>query len=254
MGTCRITRWVAWDRDCDRDGMVEEGGRGYLDALVLVGPRNSFLTACTPPPAPTRPTTHRPTPSNPPHQIVKICRSVLPVTDYYDGDNFFTTQPPPTNGTNDASSSSAAAAISSSSSSAAAASSSSSNGAGELAQRVATPLLLALAVVEISDVVFAVDSIPAVFGVTLDPFIVYSSNMFAILSLRSLYSFVSTIMSELRFLDKAVALVLAFIGGKMVAEFCGVEVPTDVSLLVVGVMLGGGVAASLMLPEEEKVE
>lgn len=56
---------------------------------------------------------------------------------------------------------------------------------------VATPLLLALAVVEISDVIFAVDSIPAVFGVTLDPFIVYTSNIFAILSLRSLYSFVA---------------------------------------------------------------
>jgi len=119
-------------------------------------------------------------------------------------------------------------------------------------RRVATPLLLTLAVVEISDVVFAVDSIPAVFGVTLDPFIVYTSNLFAILSLRSLYSFVSTIMSELRFLDKAVALVLAFIGGKMVAEFGGVEVPTDVSLMVVGALLGGGVGASLLLPEPGK--
>jgi predicted tellurium resistance membrane protein TerC len=102
--------------------------------------------------------------------------------------------------------------------------------------------------------VFAVDSIPAVFGVTLDPFIVYTSNMFAILSLRSLYSFVSTIMTEMRFLDKAVALVLAFIGAKLVGQFAGVDVPTDVSLMVVGVVLGGGVAASLILPEEDKVE
>ena len=107
---------------------------------------------------------------------------------------------------------------------------------------------------ELSDVVFAVDSIPAVFGVTLDPLIVYSSNMFAIMSLRSLYSFVSTVMTELRFLDKSVALVLAFIGAKMVAEFAGLEVPTDASLLVVGIVLGGGVAASLLLPEDEKVE
>ncbi len=67
---------------------------------------------------------------------------------------------------------------------------------------MATPLLLALAVVELSDVLFAVDSIPAVFGVTLDPFIIYTSNIFAILSLRALYGFVSTVMTELRFLDK----------------------------------------------------
>ena len=117
---------------------------------------------------------------------------------------------------------------------------------------MATPLLLALAVVEISDVLFAVDSIPAVFGVTLDPFVIYTSNMFAIFSLRSLYSFVSTVMTELRYLDKAVALVLAFIGAKMLLEFADVKVPTDVSLLVVGLMLGGGVAASMLLPEPEE--
>ena len=154
--------------------------------------------------------------------IVKLCRRVLPVSDSYDGDNFFTSVQPSTG---------AAAATS-----------------------IATPLLLTLAVVELSDVVFAVDSIPAVFGVTLDPFIVYTSNMFAILSLRSLYAFVSTVMTELRFLDKAVALVLGFIGLKMIAEFGGVEVRTDVSLLVVGLVLGGGVAASVLLPEEPREE
>jgi predicted tellurium resistance membrane protein TerC len=153
-------------------------------------------------------------------QIVKLCRKLLPVSDHYDGDKFFTTAPPPSPG---------AAAV-----------------------RVATPLLLTLAVIEISDVVFAVDSIPAVFGVTLDPFIVYTSNLFAIMSLRSLYAFVSTVMTEMRFLDKAVALVLAFIGGKMIAEFGGVAVPTDVSLLVVGGVLGGGVAASFALPEAKE--
>ena len=97
---------------------------------------------------------------------------------------------------------------------------------------------------------FAVDSIPAVFGVTLDPFIVYSSNMFAIMSLRSLYGFVSTVLQELRYLDKAVALVLAFIGGKMLAELGGVHVPTDASLAVVGSVICGGVAASVLLPGE----
>ena len=112
---------------------------------------------------------------------------MLPVTDHYDGDKFFTT-------------------VDANGNSLAASSSSALNGAAGVARKVATPLLLTLAVVELSDVVFAVDSIPAVFGVTLDPLIVYSSNMFAIMSLRSLYSFVSTVMTELRFLDKSVAL------------------------------------------------
>ncbi|KAI8465503.1 MAG: integral membrane protein TerC family-domain-containing protein [Monoraphidium minutum] len=157
------------------------------------------------------------------NKIVMFCRRLLPVSDHYDGDRFFTSAAGPGPG--------AAAA------------------AAAGAARVATPLLLALAVIEISDVVFAVDSIPAVFGVTLDPFIVYTSNLFAIMSLRSLYAFVSTVMTELRFLDKAVAIVLAFIGAKMLAEFGGAEVPTAASLLFVGAALGGGVAASLLLPE-----
>lgn len=87
-----------------------------------------------------------------------------------------------------------------------------------------------------------------VFGITHDPFIVYSSNMFAILSLRALYGFVNTIMSELRYLDKAVALVLGFIGAKMLADFGGYHVPTLASLGVVITTLAGGVAASLWLP------
>ena len=91
-----------------------------------------------------------------------------------------------------------------------------------------------------------------VFGITHDPFIVYSSNMFAILSLRALYGFVNTIMSELRYLDKAVALVLGFIGAKMLADFGGYHVPTAASLGVVVTTLAGGVAASLWLPAKAK--
>eukprot|EP00878_Enallax_costatus_P009244 GHUV01009662.1.p1 GENE.GHUV01009662.1~~GHUV01009662.1.p1 ORF type:complete len:379 (+),score=69.96 GHUV01009662.1:255-1391(+) len=147
--------------------------------------------------------------------IVRFCQRLLPVSDSYDGSNFFSVD--------------------------------AATGA-----RIATPLLLTLAVVELSDVVFAVDSIPAVFGVTLDPFIVYTSNIFAIMSLRSLYSFVSTIMTELRFLDKAVAIVLGFIGVKMLLEFADVNIPTNVSLLVVGLVLGAGVGASMLLPEESE--
>jgi len=117
---------------------------------------------------------------------------------------------------------------------------------------VATPLLLTLAVIELSDVVFAVDSIPAVFGVTLDPFVIYTSNMFAILSLRALFAFVADVMDDLHFLDKAVAVVLGFIGAKLVLEFAGVEVPTDVSLGVVASLLAGGVGLSYLLPEPEE--
>ncbi len=87
-----------------------------------------------------------------------------------------------------------------------------------------------------------------VFGVTKDPFIVYTSNLAAIVSLRALYSFVSTVMAELRFLDKAVALVLGFIGAKMVLDFCGVHISTTLSLEVVASTLAVGVAASLVLP------
>lgn len=116
---------------------------------------------------------------------------------------------------------------------------------------MATPLLLTLAIIEISDVVFAVDSIPAIFGVTLDPFIIYSSNLFAIMSLRSLYSFVSIVMTKLKYLEKAIGLVLGFIGAKMITDFTGsIHISTDVSLTVVAAILAGGVAISMILPEE----
>jgi predicted tellurium resistance membrane protein TerC len=88
-----------------------------------------------------------------------------------------------------------------------------------------------------------------VFGITTDPFIVYSSNIFAILSLRALFGFVASVMSELRFLDKAVAVVLGFIGIKMVLGFVGLDISTAVSLGVVATLLASGVAASLVLPE-----
>lgn len=145
------------------------------------------------------------------NMVVKFCQRWIKVSDDYDGSNFFTTT---------------ASGV-----------------------REATPLLLVLAIIELSDVLFAVDSIPAVFGVTLDPFIVYTSNLFAIVSLRQLFGFVSTMMTELRFLDKAVATVLGFIGLKMLVGFADVEIPTGASLLFVGLVLGGGVAASVLLPE-----
>mmetsp|Transcript_15775 Transcript_15775/g.36323 ORF Transcript_15775/g.36323 Transcript_15775/m.36323 type:complete len:397 (+) Transcript_15775:260-1450(+) len=118
--------------------------------------------------------------------------------------------------------------------------------------RTATPMLLCMIAVEISDVVFAVDSIPAIFGVTEDPLVVFSSNMFAIMGLRSLYIILSKAASELKYLEKAVAVVLGFIGGKLIAEYFGIQISTEVSLGVVVSMLGGGVAASLLDKSDEE--
>lgn len=118
----------------------------------------------------------------------------------------------------------------------------------ENGRRLATPLLLVLVAVEASDLVFAVDSIPAVFAVTQDPFIVYTSNIFAILGLRSLYFLLASGLQKLRYLKVGLSLVLAFIGTKMLAA--GVyKVPAGVSLGVVAALIGGAVVASLLLPD-----
>lgn len=103
-------------------------------------------------------------------------------------------------------------------------------------QLFATPLLLVLLVIEISDVTFAVDSIPAIFGVTRDPFIVYTSNVFAILGLRALYFLLSDLLKYLRYLGYGLALVLIFIGVKMMVE-PWFHISVLVSLGVVGGIL-----------------
>jgi tellurite resistance protein TerC len=110
---------------------------------------------------------------------------------------------------------------------------------------VATPLLLCLVCVELSDFVFAVDSIPAVLGVTQDPLVVYSSNIFAIMALRSLYTVVAKAVAEWHYLKPAVALVLGFVGSKMILEYFHFHVGTDVSLGVISTLLAGGVAMSV---------
>lgn len=118
-----------------------------------------------------------------------------------------------------------------------------SNDAGK---RIATPLFLCLVCVELSDFVFAVDSIPAVLGVSKDPLIVYASNIFAIMALRSLYTVVAKAVSSFHYLKPAVALVLGFVGMKMVGEFYHFEIGTGVSLLVICSLLGGGIGASIL--------
>jgi tellurite resistance protein TerC len=112
---------------------------------------------------------------------------------------------------------------------------------------MATPLLFVLVVVETTDVVFAVDSIPAIFGITRDPFLIFTSNICAILGLRALYFLLAGMMDQFHYLKVGLGLVLAFIGVKMlIADF--VHVPIEISLGVVVALLGGGVGASLLWP------
>ncbi|CAN6992483.1 unnamed protein product [Brassica oleracea var. botrytis] len=138
--------------------------------------------------------------------IVKTCQRFIPVTSSYDGNRFFTKN----------------------------------DGIWK-----ATPLLLTVAVIELSDIAFAVDSIPAVFGVTRDPFIVLTSNLFAIIGLRSLYTLISEGMGELEYLQPSIAVVLGFIGFKMILDFFGFHVSTEASLGVVALSLSTGVLLSL---------
>ncbi|XP_052172637.1 thylakoid membrane protein TERC, chloroplastic isoform X2 [Diospyros lotus] len=144
--------------------------------------------------------------------IVKTCQKFIPVTSTYDGNRFITVQ----------------------------------DGVWK-----ATPLLLTVAVIELSDIAFAVDSIPAVFGVTRDPFVVFSSNLFAILGLRSLYTLISEGMSDLEYLQPSIGVVLGFIGLKMILDFFGYHVSTEVSLGVVATTLSSGVLLSLMTKSDQ---
>jgi tellurite resistance protein TerC len=110
-----------------------------------------------------------------------------------------------------------------------------------------TPLFLALVLIEIADVIFAVDSVPAIFAITTDPFVVYTSNIFAILGLRALYFALAAVVERFRYLKYALALVLIFIGSKIfAADLFGIDkVPPVVSLGVTFAILAGGVLVSL---------
>ncbi|MDA0329863.1 MAG: hypothetical protein O2958_12760 [Gemmatimonadetes bacterium] len=114
-------------------------------------------------------------------------------------------------------------------------------------KRAVTPLFVALIMVESADVLFAVDSVPAIFAVTSDPFLVYSSNTFAILGLRSLYFALAPILGYFRFLRPSLVLILAFIGFKMLM-LNHVHIPIGLSLLVVIGAITAGVFASIVVP------
>lgn len=120
-----------------------------------------------------------------------------------------------------------------------------------------TPLFMALVLVEVADVIFAVDSVPAIFAITTDPFIVYTSNIFAILGLRALYFALAAMIHRFRYLKPALAVVLIFIGSKVfVADLMGLEkFPAMLSLGITFAIIGSGVVWSLIKTRnDEKLE
>ncbi|YBV94545.1 TerC family protein (plasmid) [Phyllobacteriaceae bacterium JZ32] len=117
-----------------------------------------------------------------------------------------------------------------------------------------TPLFMALVMVEVADVIFAVDSVPAIFAITTDPFIVYTSNIFAILGLRALYFALAAMIHRFRYLKPALAIVLIFIGSKIfVADLMGLEkFPAAFSLGITFMIIAGGVVWSLLRTRDQQ--
>lgn len=155
--------------------------------------------------------------------LVRLLRRVMPVSPHYHQDRFFIVE----------------------------------NGV-----RMATPLLVVLLVIESSDVIFAIDSIPAIFGITTDPFIVYTSNIFAILGLRSLYFLLAGVIDRFEYLKIGLSIVLGFVGVKMLTESISgyvmahpIHVPIQWSLGFIAVVLLASVGASLIFsrPQDEVV-
>jgi len=146
--------------------------------------------------------------------IVRVVRRLLPMTADYHGKHFFTIE----------------------------------NG-----RRVATPLVLVLVLVEFTDLIFAIDSIPAIFGVTRDPFIVFTSNIFAVLGLRTLYFLLAAVVDRFYLLKYGLAAILTFVGVKMIVEHW-VHIDILLSLGVVLALLFASIVASLIWPQREGPE
>ena len=144
--------------------------------------------------------------------VVRLARRILPFSNYYDGTKFFTR-----------------------------------HRSGAV---LATPLFLVLLVVEWSDLVFAIDSIPAIFAITRDPFLVYSSNVFAILGLRALFFVLAGMMDKFVYLKPGVAIILIFVGLKMVSSHW-IHLPTPASLGVIVFILTAAVLLSLRRSAQE---
>jgi tellurite resistance protein TerC len=145
--------------------------------------------------------------------VLRLSRRLIPVTAEYRGDKFFVHEP---------------------------------DRMGKM-RWAATPLFIVLLIVDTTDVIFATDSIPAIFAVTRDPFIVYTSNICAVLGLRALYFLLASVVDKFVYLKLGLSLVLIFIGGKMLMESF-VHIPTVGSLGVVGAVLGASILASLRWP------
>ncbi|MBO0124838.1 TerC family protein [Agrobacterium sp. OT33] len=154
------------------------------------------------------------------NRILKFLRSRLPVTEKLHGEKFFVKETDATTGK---------------------------------LKTFVTPLFLALIMVEIADLIFAVDSIPAIFAITTDPFIVYTSNIFAILGLRALYFALAALIHRFAYLKYALAAVLVFVGSKIfVADMLGIaKIPPAVSLGVTVTILATGIIGSLIATRKE---
>jgi tellurite resistance protein TerC len=147
--------------------------------------------------------------------VLRVARRIIPVADDYHGDKFFIRQPVVGGGT----------------------------------RLAATQLFIVLLIVDTTDIIFATDSIPAIFAVTRDPFIVYTSNICAVLGLRALYFLLAGVVDKFVYLKLGLSLVLIFIGGKMLLEHF-VHLPIVASLGVVGAVLAASILASLRWPRE----
>jgi tellurite resistance protein TerC len=155
---------------------------------------------------------------NPEHDpVLRLSRKLIPVTNDFHGDKFFIRQPSP-------------------------------KGGDRLA---ATPLFIVMVIVNTTDIIFATDSIPAIFAVTRDPFIVYTSNICAVLGLRALYFLLAGVVDKFAYLKLGLAVVLIFIGLKMLLEHF-IHIPIVASLGTVGGILGASILASIKWPKEEQ--
>jgi tellurite resistance protein TerC len=144
--------------------------------------------------------------------VVRLARRFLPITDGYRDKHFFSME----------------------------------NG-----KRHATPLLLVLVLVEATDLIFAIDSIPAIFGITRDPFLVFTSNIFAVMGLRSLFFLLANVVTKFHLLKYGLAVILTFVGAKMLLEHW-IHIPIMLSLAVVVVVLAASIIASLIWPNAKQ--
>ena len=118
----------------------------------------------------------------------------------------------------------------------------------EEGRHCATPLFLVLVLVEVTDLVFAIDSIPAIFGITRDPFLVFTSNIFAVMGLRSLFFLLASVVTKFHLLKYGLAVILTFVGAKMLAEHW-IHIPILVSLGIVIGVLAASIGASMVWPQ-----